>query len=168
MTLAPRIEVLTQLSCNRLHGHDSKYNHTSFNTTATTTISTLSQGDITPFYYSIDPLGQILYSHDVRLATALSNHTLVSGLRATKNGDEKEDDARNSLSNRCLSDPAVQTDAARLQTMMTTTMGLLSVLTTGWWGDFGERYGRTKVLAIVTFGLFVTYVHDEISNYKIK
>ncbi|KAG6817670.1 hypothetical protein H0H87_005428 [Tephrocybe sp. NHM501043] len=35
-------------------------------------------------------------------------------------------------------------------------MGLLSALTTGWWGHFGERHGRTKVLAIVTFGLFLT------------
>ncbi|EAU85612.2 hypothetical protein CC1G_06325 [Coprinopsis cinerea okayama7 len=40
--------------------------------------------------------------------------------------------------------------------LFTTTMGLLSALTTGWWGRFGERYGRTKVLAIATFGLFWT------------
>ncbi|KAG6879545.1 hypothetical protein C0992_001550 [Termitomyces sp. T32_za158] len=155
MTLAPRIEVLTQLSCNGLHGHGSKYNHTSLIPTTSTTTSTLSEGDITPFYYSIDPLGPILYPHDVRLAAAFSNHTIVSGLRATNDGDEEED-ARYSPSDRCLSDPTVQTDAARLQTMMTITMGLLSVLTTGWWGHFGERHGRTKVLAIVTFGLFMT------------
>jgi MFS family permease len=40
--------------------------------------------------------------------------------------------------------------------VMTTTMGLLSVLTTGWWGHFGERYGRVKVLALSTLGLVLT------------
>lgn len=40
--------------------------------------------------------------------------------------------------------------------IMTTTMGLLSALTTGWWGHFGERFGRTKVLAGSTLGLFLT------------
>lgn len=34
-------------------------------------------------------------------------------------------------------------------------MGLLSALTTGWWGRFGERHGRTKILAISTLGLFL-------------
>ncbi|KAJ7929072.1 major facilitator superfamily domain-containing protein [Mycena leptocephala] len=57
---------------------------------------------------------------------------------------------------RCLSDPAVQAGAARIQTMFTITMGLLSALTTGWWGHFGERHGRTKVLAICSFGWFLT------------
>ncbi|KAG6373368.1 major facilitator superfamily domain-containing protein [Boletus reticuloceps] len=51
--------------------------------------------------------------------------------------------------------PCRQT-AARLQTIMTTIMGTLSALTTGWWGHFGERYGRTRVLAISTLGLFLT------------
>lgn len=37
-------------------------------------------------------------------------------------------------------------------------MGLLSALTTGWWGHFGERHGRTKVLAIATLGLFLVCV----------
>lgn len=57
---------------------------------------------------------------------------------------------------RCSLDPAVQADAARIQTMFTTIMGLLSALTTGWWGDFSERHGRTRVLAFSTFGLFLT------------
>ncbi|EKM57891.1 uncharacterized protein PHACADRAFT_251794 [Phanerochaete carnosa HHB-10118-sp] len=39
---------------------------------------------------------------------------------------------------------------------MTTTMGLLSAITTGWWGHFGEQYGRTRVLAAATLGLFLT------------
>ncbi|KAJ7086686.1 major facilitator superfamily domain-containing protein [Mycena epipterygia] len=66
------------------------------------------------------------------------------------------DDPRQLPSSRCMSDPAVQAGAARIQTIFTTTMGLLSALSTGWWGHFGERHGRTKVLAIATLGFFLT------------
>lgn len=47
--------------------------------------------------------------------------------------------------------------SARIQTIFTITMGLLSACSTGWWGHFGERHGRTKVLAIATLGYFFTY-----------
>lgn len=60
-------------------------------------------------------------------------------------------------SKRCLSDPAVQAGAARLQTIMMTTMGFLCAITTGWWGRYGERHGRTRVLAASTLGLMLTY-----------
>jgi hypothetical protein len=72
--------------------------------------------------------------------------------------DDGEDDPRTLPSKKCMSDPAVQAGAARLQTIMTTTMGTLSALTTGWWGHFGERHGRTRVLAFSTLGLFLTLV----------
>jgi hypothetical protein len=64
-----------------------------------------------------------------------------------------------------LGNPAVQAGAARLQATMTTTMGFLSALTTGWWGHFGERNGRTKVLAGATFGLFLTYVSHHNAHF---
>lgn len=41
---------------------------------------------------------------------------------------------------------------------MTTTMGLLSALTTGWWGQFGDRHGRTRVITCAVLGLLFTYV----------
>ncbi|KAJ7265947.1 major facilitator superfamily domain-containing protein, partial [Mycena haematopus] len=56
----------------------------------------------------------------------------------------------------CKSDAAVQAGAARIQTMFTITSGLLSALTTGWWGHTGERFGRTKVLGIATLGWFLS------------
>ncbi|TCD67076.1 hypothetical protein EIP91_000589 [Steccherinum ochraceum] len=71
-------------------------------------------------------------------------------------GDDDEPDPRAMPSHRCLSDPKVQAGAARIQTIMTTIAGFLSALTTGWWGHFGERYGRTRVLAAATVGLFLT------------
>ncbi|KAF7301163.1 hypothetical protein MIND_00680800 [Mycena indigotica] len=52
----------------------------------------------------------------------------------------------------CTSDPRVTAGAAKIQLTYAITMGILSALTTGWWGQFGDRYGRTKVLAISTFG----------------
>ncbi|GLB40407.1 putative MFS general substrate transporter [Lyophyllum shimeji] len=150
MTLAPRIEVFTQLSCNRLHGH-GRYNHTG--TTLTTTTQSIPQEALTPFYFTLDPLGPPLHPQHVHPATPL-NLPFVSGRH--KHDEQGEEDPRRLPSARCLGDPAVQAAAARLQTIMTTTMGVLSAFTTGWWGHFGERHGRTKVLAITTLGLFLT------------
>ena len=38
----------------------------------------------------------------------------------------------------CLSDPKVQAAAANLQTVMNTTIGVLSALTSGFWGGLGK------------------------------
>ncbi|KAJ6516325.1 hypothetical protein C8R45DRAFT_240555 [Mycena sanguinolenta] len=57
---------------------------------------------------------------------------------------------------RCISDPAVQAGAVRMQTMISITTGLLSALTTTWWGHFGDRFGRTAILATCTFGFFLS------------
>lgn len=135
MTLASRVEVFTQLSCHNLYEH---YNHTRV-------VHTVFNSS----HYVVDPVEPHLIS--VHLASS-PIHT--SG-KTRRNGDEYED-PRVIPSKKCVSDPAVQAGAARLQTMMTTTMGALSALTTGWWGQFGERHGRIRVLAISTFGLFLT------------
>ncbi|KAJ7101611.1 major facilitator superfamily domain-containing protein [Mycena crocata] len=124
MTLAPRVEVFTQLSCSRLHHN---YNHTT---------STLLGA---PFHYgSPQPVA-------LRFTDPIEDPW-----------DSDGDDPRQVPSAQCMSDPAVQAGAARIQTIFTTSMGLLSALSTGWWGHFSERHGRTKVLAITTFGLILT------------
>ena len=75
----------------------------------------------------------------------------------------------------CLKDPTVQSKASQLQTCkhrlllplpsnllisalqaLLTTMGVLSAITTGWWGRFGEKHGRLTVLSFSTVGLLVT------------
>ena len=94
----------------------------------------------------------------------IPNHNL-DGDEDDDDDGKGEDDPRNLPSHRCMSDPAVQAGAARLQTIMTTTMGTLSALTTGWWGHFGERHGRTRVLAFSTLGLFLTLVHIFADQY---
>jgi len=149
MTLAPRIEVFTQLSCNALHQqHDQSYALSFLPTN-----SSISPNADAPFYFSLDPLGPHLHPGRPQYASILLPPTTL----VTSNDDDEED-PRRLPSKRCLGNPLVQAGAARLQAIMTTTMGLLSALTTGWWGNFGERHGRTKVLASATFGLFLTYV----------
>lgn len=53
----------------------------------------------------------------------------------------------------CYRDSTVQSSAARLQTVLVVIMGLLSAMSSGWWGQWGDRVGRTKVILICTFGL---------------
>ena len=125
MTIAPRVEVFTQLSCNSVYGH-TDYNHT---------------------------------RHDL-VTTSYSFHISEDGnvLRPFIDSDEddNDDDPMRIPTKRCLDDPAVQSGAARIQMYMTTIMGTLSALTTGWWGHFGEKHGRTRVLAVSTLGLLFT------------
>lgn len=37
-------------------------------------------------------------------------------------------------------------------------MGTLAALTTGFWGQTSDRVGRTKVLGVVSIGLFIKSV----------
>ncbi|KAI0059215.1 MFS general substrate transporter [Artomyces pyxidatus] len=134
MTLAPRVEIYTQLSCYALHQH---YNHTSDNHNTLTLNHFLSSPSSHPY----EPLPLLL--------PQISNIS-------DPIDDDGSDDPRQLPSQVCQSDPAVQAGAARLQTVMMTVMGGLSALTTGWWGHFSERHGRTRVLAASTFGLFFT------------
>ncbi|KAJ7494774.1 major facilitator superfamily-domain-containing protein [Mycena galericulata] len=145
MTLAPRVEVFTQLSCSRLH---HSYNHTATVTTWVEATSVMPAH--APLYFGLDPLGPQLNPNPTQGLVFLNE----TGDEPWDDNDTGGDDPRRVPSPRCMSDPAVQ--AARIQTMFTITMGLLSALTTGWWGRFGERHGRTKVLAIATLGLFLT------------
>ncbi|PPQ64605.1 hypothetical protein CVT26_002003 [Gymnopilus dilepis] len=169
MTLAPRVEVYLQLSCNRLHG-DHHWNHTQtpaawamLNTSEVSPVSS-SQSLRTSLYSSFDPLGPHLhpssspsFQPNPPPPSPPPSNNLSQEDQDRQDSDDTED-PRRLPSARCLGDAAVQAGAARLQTMMTTTMGLLSALTTGWWGHFGERNGRTRVLAVSTLGLFLTLV----------
>ncbi|KAI0782329.1 major facilitator superfamily domain-containing protein [Abortiporus biennis] len=152
MTLAPRVQVFTQLSCNAIYGHDV-FNHTTLSSDLE-----VHSSNIHLFHSSLDPAGPHL---DLASFTTQAPHQEVTFIHAPPkpkphDENEEEPDPRAAPTRRCLSDPAVQAGAAKIQTIMTTTMGVLSALTTGWWGHFGERHGRTKVLAASTLGLFLT------------
>ncbi|OBZ72590.1 putative membrane protein C14C4.07 [Grifola frondosa] len=158
MTLAPRVQVFTQLSCNAIYGHDI-YDHTGSNTTLTP--------DYPHFPFHVGLVGRQLEILDLDLPASgegsvyvatQSRHLNINHIdeEGDDDDDDDDDDPRLPPSKRCLQDSAVQAGAARIQTIMTVTMGTLSALTTGWWGHFGERHGRTRVLAAATFGLFLT------------
>ena len=149
MTLAPRVQVYTQLSCNAIYGHDV-FNHT----LAEPTISSYSAPH-PPATISADMSGALpraLHSPAYPSQSPEAGSVIIP----FDSQDDDEPDPRSPPSKRCLGDPAVQSRAASLQTIMTTVMGVLSAITTGWWGNFGENHGRTRVLAISTLGLFMT------------
>ncbi|KZT56416.1 MFS general substrate transporter [Calocera cornea HHB12733] len=56
----------------------------------------------------------------------------------------------------CRADPVVQAEVAKISTAMTTLMGLLAVLTTGYWSSKSDVWGRTRILAISIAGVLVT------------
>ncbi|KLO13488.1 MFS general substrate transporter [Schizopora paradoxa] len=58
--------------------------------------------------------------------------------------------------NPCAKDPEVNAAAAKLIAAMTTVMGILSCLTTGFWGSFSDRVGRLRIMGISVIGLLVT------------
>ncbi|KAI8969873.1 MFS general substrate transporter [Trametes punicea] len=145
MTLAPRVQVYTQLSCNAVYEHD-RYNHTGLDHTARAPYVQHA-----PYMY-FDPVGAAALPSAIWRDASES----LSAAMSVSATDDDEPDPRLPPSKRCLEDPTVQAGAARLQTIMTTTMGALSAMTTGWWGSFGQRHGRTRVLAAATLGLLLT------------
>uniref|UniRef100_A0A0W0EXW5 MFS general substrate transporter n=1 Tax=Moniliophthora roreri TaxID=221103 RepID=A0A0W0EXW5_MONRR len=141
MTLAPRVEVFTQLSCLALHHH--AYNHT--------------ESPLVTLDSSLDPQGPHLSPiliANTGIPPVTPTDSSFNSLESNDNGED--DDPRKLPSPQCMSNAVVQAGAARLQTIMTTIMGLLSALSTGYWGHFSERHGRTRVLALSTLGLFLT------------
>ncbi|GAA5987261.1 hypothetical protein JCM5350_008122 [Sporobolomyces pararoseus] len=54
--------------------------------------------------------------------------------------------------NQCHRSSAVQSSVARLALILTLLMGILSSLTTGWWGSYSDRKGRKPVLILAMFG----------------
>ncbi|KAG7089531.1 hypothetical protein E1B28_011205 [Marasmius oreades] len=140
MTLAPRLEVVTQLSCLALHHHTLNHSQPSVST------------PIHSLFTSLEPNGSTFPPSNIRTNPIL----IYSNYSDMRHSDEDDEDPRIIPSQQCMADPAVQAGAARIQTVMTTTMGLLSATTSGYWGHFSERHGRTRVLFLSTFGLFLT------------
>lgn len=129
MTTAPRVQVYTQLACNAVYPPPDHSNY-------------------------------ILSPHLSLPFVPATEHAIVTPIhfpRSSPSTESTNSEEPRVLSERCFSDPAVQAGAARLQTIMATTMGLLSVCTTAWWGHYGQKHGRTKVLAASTLGSLFTY-----------
>lgn len=133
MTTAPRVQVYTQLACNAVYGSPPP-DHSNY---------------MLPPHLSLPfaPASEHAIVTPIPIHFPRSSHSTET---------TNSEDPRQVLSERCFSDPAVQAGAARLQTIMATTMGLLSVCTTAWWGHYGQKHGRTKVLAAATLGTLFT------------
>ncbi|CDO72941.1 hypothetical protein BN946_scf185002.g126 [Trametes cinnabarina] len=56
----------------------------------------------------------------------------------------------------CHADPVVSAAVAELNIIMTTAMGILSCMTTAWWGSVSDRYGRTRVMSLAVVGILLT------------
>ncbi|CAE6423800.1 unnamed protein product [Rhizoctonia solani] len=56
---------------------------------------------------------------------------------------------------RCAQDPVVHRAAAKLSAGVTSAQGILSVLTLGWWAQYSDRAGRTRVLGISAFAVLI-------------
>ncbi|GJJ08626.1 hypothetical protein Clacol_002845 [Clathrus columnatus] len=129
MTTASRTEVLVQIACQNYWRNQP--HHTEF-PILSNSLSSYIANTFQPIYPPFDPTSSPINSSPVHVS----------------DNDEHVQD--------CATNTAVQANAAKLQTIITTTMGLLSALSTGWWGQFGDYHGRTKVLAAAQFGIMFT------------
>ncbi|UZJ54085.1 hypothetical protein CBS101457_003405 [Exobasidium rhododendri] len=59
------------------------------------------------------------------------------------------------VSTQCHKSLLAQSAQASLQLRLTLAMGLLAVLTTGYWGGLSDRKGRTYILRLAVFGLTI-------------
>ncbi|KAI6164539.1 major facilitator superfamily domain-containing protein [Pisolithus thermaeus] len=132
-TFAPRVEVYTLLVCHTLK----------------------------PEYFPDSPIYPVLphivgaVSTQNASATHANESSYLSSpivtYPSTIPGYEEDEQTRQ----KCTSDPAVQAVVAKLSATLTTTMGILSCLVTGWWANFSDRYGRRPVFVASMVGIIL-------------
>lgn len=151
MTLAPRVEIYTNLACEAYLPDHAHHTHHPSNPNSTY-VEVLP---LTPpsFYSASWTSPEDLFSPNSFTWSTFSkgdkHHEIPDG----------EDEAIGELpKQRCFKDPVVQQAAAKLQMTVILTMGVLSAATTGWWGSVGDRIGRTKILALSLMGYLFTSV----------
>ncbi|KAF9053131.1 major facilitator superfamily domain-containing protein [Panaeolus papilionaceus] len=138
-TIAPRIEIYTILACS-VHKPDIfKLNYPG-----------LELGIQSPIPLAINSstsLPELYHQAGVSYVSGLSQHDGL-GPNQVDLPPEKR--------NLCASDPVVQAAVAKLIAVIATSMGILTCVTTGFWGSFSDRYGRTRVMGISILGLLFT------------
>ncbi|KAH8818804.1 major facilitator superfamily domain-containing protein [Flagelloscypha sp. PMI_526] len=136
MTLAPRINVYTELACREVQWDNNTGTAPSHSNDTTV----------------VDPHSPIISFGTV---PGVAEHPYSISLPQILSADSQSL-GTSTTSSRCTDDPAVQSRAATIQAIFTTTMGLLSAVTTAWWGHFSERHGRLRVMAMSTLGMFIS------------
>ncbi|KIJ51095.1 hypothetical protein M422DRAFT_44287 [Sphaerobolus stellatus SS14] len=136
MGLAPRTEVFVQLACESLWNSRHHTSSSQFH-------PVLAYHNVTSSYLDKSTLPLLLHE-----SSDIFHFPPVNVLPIENNSKEKPIN--------CETDNEVQSIAARMSSFMATTVGILSALTTGWWGQFGDRHGRTKVLGAGIAGMLFT------------
>ncbi|QRW18375.1 major facilitator superfamily transporter [Rhizoctonia solani] len=139
MTLAPRVEVFTQIACDELRIEpDRAY-------------------ELASSSHHAFPIGLDIPISLGTLPRTLDPVHLTSVLHLTGNHSHATAIPSSPLfSDACRLDPDVQQGAAKLQTLIMTLSGILSALTSGFWGQFGDKHGRTGVIALTIFAMLAT------------
>ncbi|GAA5965156.1 hypothetical protein JCM21900_004621 [Sporobolomyces salmonicolor] len=129
MTIAPKIEIYTQLICRAMPVEKS----------GVTVPPPLTSGATSGEAEGRDGVAET----GVRWEKG-------EGFEWTTTATGKEDDE--SWAKQCHKSSAVQSAVARLALILSLLMGILSSLTTGAWGAFSDRRGRKPVLVLALFG----------------
>ncbi|KAG9087030.1 hypothetical protein FRC07_012928, partial [Ceratobasidium sp. 392] len=120
-TIAPRTELLIKLACNELHPTwDLVSNATVTHNNTTSSSSHVTRQLPVPLHFVQRPAPLKKRLH---IATPGTNIM-------------------------CSDDVAVQQAVAKLNTAISTTSGILSVLTTGWWTQLSDRVGRVRIITL--------------------
>lgn len=133
VTVAPRIDVYTQIACDELHMNtpvQAQPLHTLWFHTPSAPITS------PPVHSRIKTNLTVNITDD---SSYLSTHA-------------------EAIPKECLDDPVVHSRAAQIQATLGTIVGILSIVTAGYWGQISDAYGRKTVISTVLFGMVFHHV----------
>ncbi|BGP51690.1 hypothetical protein JCM10450v2_007640 [Rhodotorula kratochvilovae] len=146
MILAPKLEIYTQLICRAMPIEKSRV-------TAPPPIFDVQPGGgsaESPIAGApIAVPGNGTTAAKGRLVFEWSAHSATADEGGKAGAPAKDGD---SWSLQCQKSAPVQSAVAQLALVLSLMMGILSSLTTGWWGAFSDRRGRKPVLLLALFG----------------
>ncbi|KAH0827047.1 major facilitator superfamily domain-containing protein [Lanmaoa asiatica] len=144
--LSPKVALYTALAC-RVHKPEyitHSHHLPSFTFPPTHDLVAINAADI-PISYVSD--GSKTAADTVSIHLPNSAYTRLDYIQDEPDSQQK-----------CASDPVVQAVVAKLNAVFNATTGILSCLTTSWWGSLSDRHGRRIVLLISIFGLLTNDV----------
>ncbi|KAH7341322.1 hypothetical protein B0J17DRAFT_646103 [Rhizoctonia solani] len=144
MTLAPRVEVFTQIACDQLRIEADR---------AYAPASLRNDSSHHGFSIGLDMQSPLWV---VASQPSLPGRTHLATVAHVGNDNNAIPASLPMSSDACRVDPAVQQGAAKLQTLILTIAGALSAVTSGLWGQFGDKHGRTGVIAITIFAMLAS------------
>ncbi|KAG9318828.1 major facilitator superfamily domain-containing protein [Chiua virens] len=137
--MAPAVALFTDLAC---HVHKPEYviNHAQHSASFLSADTLVKASTIGPIPQTSDGDKTV----DGIVSVYLPDSLYTASLDLTQIDEEK-----------CASDPVVQAAAAKILAVVSTTVGILSCLTTGWWGSMSDFYGRRIVLFVSALGVLM-------------